>query len=166
MEILLLIVSALIGVVTTHYYYRRQMREQVNPIPHIKSVSDTLSELYGMAIQRQDEELQKGIKKLVVSMIHARIRTLNVVSVALLVLGKINQLIKHENEELVMRLKELEPYVERAMKHLTQTGKEFDGLEQIAQKIAGRKLTDMLTEEEIDKILCDPQNNIPKITNQ
>ncbi len=76
MEILLTIagiaVGGIISWVLSHHYYKRQTKEQVNPIPYIKEVNTAVLELYGMTMERQDVELQRGVKTLVMSMLFTK----------------------------------------------------------------------------------------------
>ncbi|MCA1566829.1 MAG: hypothetical protein LC803_14530 [Acidobacteria bacterium] len=148
-----------------HYYYRKQSQEQINPIPFIKGVHDAVLELNGMAIERQDAELQRGIKKLVVAMLYSRNRGINSIVTARLLLSMIDDLRKTESEDgLKTQLNEWGPNIERAMTRLGEACQEYDELMATVKEISGKNLEDMFTEKEIDQILVNPLNWKRKIT--
>lgn len=159
MDIFMGILGLFGGWLVTHYYYKRQMKEQVNPLPQIRGVHNAVLELYGLSLQRQDDELQRGIRTLVIEMLHTRNRVMNALVPASFTLGFVTDLYKVEDEELERKLKELEPSVQTALKRLSQVSHEYDGLIEAAEKITGMKVADMFTYEEVIKILQDPRSS-------
>jgi hypothetical protein len=160
MEAFLGILGIIVGWLVTHYYYRRQIKEQINPLPHIQGVHQAVLEIYGMAIQRQDTELQKAVRTLVIEMLHTRNRVLNSLVPAAFTFMYVNDLYKLEDGmEIKNKLNELEPSVIKAQKRLSEAGHEYDGLIETVEKIAGKKVSEMFTEEEFIEILRDPRNS-------
>jgi hypothetical protein len=157
------IISIIFSVVATwlfaHYYYRKQSKEQINPIPHIKGVHEVVLELYGMAIDRKDTKLQEVVKRLITAMLFTRNRVVNSIIPASFTLMMIDDACKHESEdEMRAKLKEIEPMIMSARKRLTEVGEEYDGLFATTQTISGVKVGEMFTDEEFKQILRDPRN--------
>lgn len=161
MEILLAIVSALIGIVTTHYYYKRQTKEQVNLIPYIREVNTSLLELHGMTMERQDAELQRGVKTLVMSMLFSRHRVINSIVPSMMLLKMVDELLKSENEDQrkaqLAELNELAPIIKNTIGKLSEAGHEYDGLQETAEEISGKKFLDMFTTEEVRELFKNPK---------
>ncbi|MBA2733298.1 MAG: hypothetical protein H0U54_10455 [Acidobacteria bacterium] len=85
---------------------------------------------------------------------------------AIIVLWMLENVRKSENEDQVKtELNKLEPNIEIAIKGLSKVGHEYEGLMDTAEKISGKKLKDMFTDEEVIQLLRDSQNKsrmIPK----
>jgi hypothetical protein len=65
----------------------------------LRGVHDAVLELYGLAIDRKDEELQKALKKLVLAMLTSRHRILNHLTVPMLALAMMSNRDRYQNPE-------------------------------------------------------------------
>lgn len=158
MEILLTLLGAVVGWAITHYYYRKQIKEQINPIPHIQGVHEAVLAVYGISIERQDAELQRGIKTLVLSLLESSNNVLNVVGSARLLLAMIEDCRKLENKEQMDKaLKELDHLIPRINKNLLLVSEEYRELFKLAQQITGKDLSSIFTKEEFMELLRKPK---------
>lgn len=153
-----IIVGGAVSWILSRYYYKKQVKEQVNPTPHIKAVNTAVLELYGMAVQRQDGELQKAVKQLVIEMLHTRNRVLNKVVPAQFVITWVREINSSNKGDEIQQLKELEKYMETAQNNLIKVGYEYDGLIEVVEQVAGQQVVKMFTYEEFKEILRDPRS--------
>lgn len=148
-----IIVGCIFSWVVAHYYYKRQTKEQINPLPHIKGVHDVVLELYGMAIEQKDEEVQRRLKELVVSMIQVRIRLMNRLTPTAFLIAEIEKAHKTEDyEQLKDYLNETADILQRIKETFSELGKEYDVMLDVAAKILGKPLGKLFNEQEIDAI--------------
>ena len=148
------VISVVISIIATwvvaHYYYRRQTREQINPMPQLQEVHRALIELYGVAIDRKDEQLQKLIKRLVIEMVNTRVRILNKLSAPLLFLAMIKDALKPGKEEALESLMpHLPSSVEMSVNSISGIADEFDASLRVAEEIAGKKAHEIVTLKEL-----------------
>jgi hypothetical protein len=96
------VLGGLISWGLSHYYYRRQIKEQVNPIPYIQEVNHAIVELYGLAIERSDDELKKNVRSLIEAMESYLDRMADDLTVAVLALDWIVRYNKPESQQRLL----------------------------------------------------------------
>jgi hypothetical protein len=155
-----IVIGGLISWVISYYYYKKQIKEQINPLPHIKGVHEAVLELVGISIERQDAELQRGIKTLVLALLESSNNVLNAVGATRMLLGMIEDSRKLEDkEQMDLALKELDHLVPRFNTSLLQVSDEYRDLFKLAQEITGKDLSSMITQEEFMELLRKPKKN-------
>ncbi|MDQ3816129.1 MAG: hypothetical protein M3362_00375 [Acidobacteriota bacterium] len=153
-----LLLGGVIGWLISRYYYRKQTRQLIDPAPQIGGFHQALMELHDLSLEREDKELEKGIKKLIVTMLHTRMRVLDSVASGRLLLAMIDDLRASEDKDkIVTDLNELGAMIKSISSGLGEIGNEFDSLHEVGEQIYGKKF--QFTSEEFDKFLVDPQNS-------
>jgi hypothetical protein len=141
-----IIVGALLSWVLAHYYYRKQVKEQINPLPYSQEVNHAVLELYGLAIDRKDEELRKKIKELVLAIQISRIRVLEKLAPANLCLLFLAR--EHNDQKIIDFVNQFKPQFKRAAKNIQALETEYSNMMTTASKVLGSEALQLLSQDD------------------
>jgi len=132
--------------VLAHYYYRRQIKEQINPIPHIEKLDKALSDFLALAKLRNDKELESKIKKVIIALYHTQLRLRESLSLPIGMLGLL--LNRHKEGKAIELLTESKHLFESALRELNLSCSAYDELVESTTKLFGSDILNQLTTSE------------------
>lgn len=148
-----IVVGAVLSWALTHYYYRKQLREQINPLPQITELSHAVHEVLDVAEIRNDKELEAKMKRLVVALTQSRVRVLNMISTTRLFLHLL--ISEHEKGTVVDFLNEKGGDIAKTvMEKLQSVNSEYEDVTTLADQQVGKNRSKRLQRKPNSKPIC------------